>query len=174
MFDDFCNTIKIICLENINSEELFSKIKCHLMKYKPLELNEIIEEKIDLDYDKIKKNIIQNNNRDAYYKYFLYNSDLFDIVHIKWLKNCESKIHDHPESGCIMFIINDGKLNETIYYNNHNGNIIKTCTNTLNCGDITFIKANKKLHKIKAKMYTESIHIYIPGNYKTNYYSINK
>ena len=43
-----------------------------------------------------------------------YSNDIFELVLICWDKNSETKIHDHPIKGCILYLI-DGKLEEELF-----------------------------------------------------------
>lgn len=168
MFRNFVDKIKSIIILKKTEEEIYKDITKILRYYEPEKLNEIIENEIDYNYDKNKIKVINNNNY-PYYKYLLYSSELFDIVNIKWMKNSISNIHDHPSKGCIMYVINDGKLTENIYINSKDI-IFRSGTNKLTYGKISYIKGNKYLHKIYANEFTETLHIYIPGNYKCNEY----
>ena len=96
MFDDLVNKIKIICSETRDCDEIYENIINILKSYNPNFLNEIIENEIDFNYENIKI-ITVNEDTNPYYKYYLYNSRLFDIIHIKWTKNSETKIHDNPK-----------------------------------------------------------------------------
>jgi hypothetical protein len=104
-------------------------------------------------------------NVNGYNKYIIYSSDMFDIILIKWDKKCESKIHDHPNKGCLLKILS-GKLCEEVYDNKLN--IIKS--NILEKFDISYRIGNEILHKIIAFEDSYSLHIYIPGRYKPIYY----
>lgn len=144
---------------------VIDKINLLLLNYKPEELNEYIEEYIDENPDLEK--ITCNNNGYKYYKYILYSSESFDLIHIKWEKFAESKIHDHPEIGCVLMVLNDGKLTEDVYVKSEYSKIlIKTEQNKLFYQNIGFQKSNKILHKITANEYTETLHVYLPGKYR--------
>lgn len=114
-----------------------------------------------------KKIIEIKNSNDSYTKYILETSDKFDFVYIKWNKNSSTKIHDHPEKGCIVKILS-GKLFEELY---NNLDVIKyEKTNILTPNMISYRIGKTILHKIIAQENSESIHIYIPGYYNsTNY-----
>jgi predicted metal-dependent enzyme (double-stranded beta helix superfamily) len=170
MFKNFVDKIDIICKNNTDTTIIYEKVKKILLEYKPEELNEIIEEELDINYDNIKKYEMKMKN-NVYYKYILYNSSIFDIIHIKWEKGCESKIHDHPTMGCILYVINDGEIMEHNYFKNYDGKLLRNKTKILKYGKIGYKIGKKTLHKIKANSYTETLHIYIPGNYKPTYYN---
>ena len=171
MFDDFVENIKIICENAFSNEEIHFKVKEIFNNLNVDNFNEIIEDYIDINYYDIKQTTV-NANQNPYYKYILYNSELFDIVHIKWTKNSESKIHDHPKNGCVVMVLNDGKLSEHTFLNSIKLNkIMRINTETLMYKDIGYKIADRELHKIKAEAYTETLHVYIPGNHKLKYYN---
>jgi hypothetical protein len=167
MFDRVIESIQHIC--NYREMNIKEKINLILLNYKPEELNEFIEEYIDLHPDLEK--YTYNTNGYNYYKYILYSSQEFDIVHIKWEKYAQSRIHDHPNIGCVLMVLNDGKIKEDIYFKSEYNNIlIKSNQKRLQYGDMGFIKSNTYLHKITAVEYTETLHIYLPGKYTPNIY----
>lgn len=92
--------------------------------------------------------------------YFIQSKD-YDIVLINWEKDAITKIHDHPEIGCHLVVVS-GLLEETLY----SDNIIKT---KIYPNQSSFRKGNDK-HTIKALEKSQSIHIYMPGFYKPNYF----
>lgn len=64
-----------------------------------------------------------------------------------------------------------GKLKEDVYENNENNNNIKMLkTNYLNVNDIGYKCGNIILHKITAKEYSVSLHIYMPPNFIQSIY----
>ena len=135
---------------------LYYEIKNILIKLD----NEILLKELD-NYKFI--NII---NMDGYNKFIIYSSDIFDIILIKWDKNCQSKIHDHPNKGCLIKILS-GKLCEELYddkLNKIESNVL------LQKFDISYRIGNEILHKIIASEDSYSLHIYIPGRYKPIYY----
>lgn len=171
MFYEIIENIKTICEQAYTCEEIHYNVNELFNNLDVDKFNESIEDYIDDNYDDIKTTII-NENKNPYYKYILYNSELLDIVHIKWTKNSESKVHDHPKSGCIVFVLNDGKLSEHTFLNSSKLNkIMRINTDTLMYRDIGYKIGDNELHKIKADEYTETIHVYIPGNHKIKYYT---
>jgi len=133
-------------LRNINNEELLN------------ELNE---------YKFIKKIIKQNFMSDNIYeKKIIYNSDKFDIILIDWQTNSYTKIHDHPDKGCIVKVLDNGIL----YEENFDKNLYLMNINTLKKNDIGYKIGNNILHKIICKKNAKSLHIYIPGNFECTSY----
>ena len=173
LIDNICkNCIKYNKIEDI--ENLYHEIKNILLEID----NEILLKELD-NYKFV--NII---NLNEYNKYFIYSSDIFDIILIKWNKNCQSKIHDHPNKGCLLKILS-GKLCEEVYddkLNKIESNILRSKLDlapnrtsvlthvVLEKSEISYRIGNKILHKIIAFEDTYSLHIYIPGRYKPNYY----
>jgi cysteine dioxygenase len=103
-----------------------------------------------------------------YFKTKVYSNIFIDIFVICWNFTQNSKIHDHPENGCLMRIL-QGELQEDLYIqNNATYQFIKT--NILKKDDITYKEGNCCLHNIISPDKAISLHIYSPPNYKTNYY----
>jgi hypothetical protein len=95
----------------------------------------------------------------------LFENESFSLVFIKWNLNSFTKIHDHPDKGCIMRVLNGSLKEETFSLRL---NLIST--NVLTDDKIGYKKGNKILHKITALKDSMSLHVYIPGYYKVNNY----
>ena len=111
------------------------------------------------------------NCENSYIRCVVKQHELLDIYIISWSPNCESQIHDHPDNGCILKIL-DGELQEDEYINENNC-ISFSKTNILKEGLIGFKSKNKILHKIinKENKVTVSLHLYSKGGYKSvSYY----
>jgi len=103
-----------------------------------------------------------------YNKNYLYSCESFDLVLICWKKGQYTQIHDHPNFCCLVKVL-EGELLEEEYLNLDCGlqlNELKILTNRM----ITNKKQKEILHKIMANEDTISLHLYVPGNYKPNYY----
>ncbi len=171
LFDNFVSQIRYICYETKDCDEIYENIMHVLKNYNPGLLNEIIENEIDMNYNNVEIQTLDENN-NPYYMYQLYNSKLFDIIHIKWTKKSSTRIHDNPKLGCFIYTLNDGKLIQHIYQNSIIFNrLIRYNSDKLTYGKIGYINGNIELHKLCAEEYTETLHICIPGNYKTKYYN---
>ena len=144
-------------------EDLFSK--CHdlvdiriRLYTEPDMLNYIDLKKVINHY----KNYLNSNNR--YYKIHLFTINNMECFFILWDKNSESKIHDHPENGCVFKVLY-GSLDEVLY-NTNDITIFKE--NQYDTGYIGYIDNKKGYHKIMNKNhsdYTVSIHFYSPPGY---------
>ena len=118
------------------------------------------------DYKFINESIHSQFMSDNVYKRkIIYSSEQFDIILIEWEINSFTKIHDHPEKGCIVKIL-DGIL----YEENFDRSLYLMNINTLKKNDIGYKIGNNILHRIICKKPAKSLHIYIPGNYKCNYF----
>ncbi len=105
-------------------------------------------------------------NPDKYMKTLVYRNNIYDIYVISWNKNQESPIHDHPDKGCIMTIL-DGNIEELLYDNELN--LIKTLE--YKAGDVTYIDNNIGFHKMKTIDKCITLHIYSPPLYSMNIYN---
>jgi cysteine dioxygenase len=111
-----------------------------------------------------------NFNKEKYVKNTVYQNDLFDILIICWNLNQSSDIHDHPENGCLVKIL-EGSIVEECY--TESINIIST--NKLTKNDISYQEGKSGLHKIInpcSRIRAISMHIYSPPNYTPIFYKI--
>lgn len=154
IIENLINDIHKIIKENNSNIMIYTNIKNILQNINNINLLDELN-----DYKFI--NIIDN----IYKKKTIYNSDLFDIILIEWQNNSYTKIHDHPEKGCIVKIL-DGILYEEIF----DEKLYLMNINTMKENDIGYKIGNKILHRIICKKLAKSLHIYIPGNFKSNYY----
>jgi predicted metal-dependent enzyme (double-stranded beta helix superfamily) len=106
-------------------------------------------------------------NEDKYNKKTVYQDDNFEIVIISWKIYQETRVHDHPEKGCVMRVL-EGSLMETEYLNV--AGIQKMSSNILHKDDINWKRGKKLLHKICALKNSISMHIYCPSKYVAKFY----
>ena len=132
-------------LQNINNIDLLNELNNYKF------INETIQKQFMCD--------------KIYKRKIIYSSEQFDIILIEWEINSFTKIHDHPEKGCIVKIL-DGLL----YEENFDKNLYLMNINILKNNDIGYKISNNVLHRIICKKTAKSLHIYIPGNYKCNYF----
>lgn len=119
--------------------------------------------KIQFDYNKYISFSDLNYKRNL-----ICSSNCVDIYLICWKKGQKSKIHDHPEKGCIMYVLS-GKLTENIYHRDFNEKLSYISSKILNENDVAYNFGIKILHQIIAESDTMSLHIYHKG-YVPNYY----
>lgn len=110
---------------------------------------------------------IYSNNKNTYNRVKLtqFSNDIFEMILICWNENSETKIHDHPENGCLLYVI-DGSMVEYSYDNN----LQLLDTNELKQKNVSYMDNSFGLHKIKCNQKTLSLHIYSPPNHKITYY----
>jgi hypothetical protein len=114
------------------------------------------------------KNYI-NYTEVCYNRQLVVRNDLFDILVISWKKDQKSKIHDHPDKGCLMIVM-QGEIHENLFVNKDN-NVIKINENKLKIGDIGYKERNHILHDIAGMENSVSLHIYAPPFYCPKYFS---
>ena len=114
---------------------------------------------------------ISSTKNNFYNKTLVYQSTELEMYIITWPINSESKIHDHPENGCIMKILSGEVLEEE--YANISESPKYVNTNILTCGKIGFKKGKELLHKIKniSNDVAVSIHFYTKCEYDANIYN---
>jgi len=145
--------ININCINNLS--ELGNQITDNLANSKLINLTNIMEQYNGNDwYDYI-------HVKDPYYKELVYKNNLIEIFVITWSINESSKIHTHPDNGCLMKILY-GSLTEEKYDNG----LKLIQTNLLNRDKVSYIEGNKILHKIiNQNKISVSLHIYSPPNF---------
>ena len=144
---------------------LFLTINNKLKKGQKLkDLKSILEEYNGVDW----KDYITFNN-EKYTRNTVFINNNIELIIISWNNNQTSGIHDHPENGCLMKIL-QGELDEHNYEINENKlNLL----NIRNCkeGSIGYKEGELGLHNIINKdNKTVSLHIYSPPNYKSKKY----
>lgn len=169
MYKHFIGKLTRIC-ESESSQKIFHDINNLYKMFTPDALGKAINDEIVRNFDITKLNVIKNEN-SSYYKYSLIKTDNFDIFDIKWKKDSFSKIHDHPDKGCIVYMYNQGNLTELNFINSNN-ELRFICNKNITQGNISYKISNKYLHQIKCNTYSETLHIYIPGNFKMKCYSL--
>ena len=146
-------------------KELFDNITTKLHSGEHLmHLDNILEEYKAQDWhDHIKFSDIR------YVKNLVFSNEYIDVFIICWNINQSSGIHDHPENGCLMKVL-DGKLREDVYTKNNNQYEFM-CSSTLEKDGIAYKEGNQCIHNIiNAVDKTISLHIYSPSGFKTTYY----
>ena len=151
-----------LSVQNLNTYNIFIKVQQDLFMYPYVELLNLCEEYI------LKNNIeakrIENND-NFYEKFYLYENKNFSLILIKWNKDCSTKIHDHPDKGCILRVL-CGELIEESYTPKLN----KVSSVSLKLDKVGYKAGSRVLHKIIAEEESVSLHVYIPGFYTPNYY----
>lgn len=113
-----------------------------------------------------------NFDDNNYKRNLVYKDDFFDVYIICWNNNQKSEIHDHPENGCLLKIL-EGELIEKRYVKRDN-KMIKIGRNFLKNSNISYMEGKKVLHCIKnGDSKTISLHIYSPPNYKPKKFKKN-
>lgn len=151
-----------LSVQDLNNYNIFIKVQKNLFLYTYMDLLNICEKYI-INKKIIPKRIEHNNK--FYEKFYLYENKNFSLILIKWNKDCESRIHDHPDKGCVLRILN-GELLEESYTPKLN----KINSVSLKLDKIGYKVGSCVLHKIIAKEDSVSLHVYIPGFYTPNYY----
>ena len=112
-----------------------------------------------------------NFKNDTYNKELIYRNNYFEMVLISWNKNQISPIHDHPNNGCVLKIM-DGVLIEE-KYKKKNKEIELLNISKYEKNSVSYMIGDKILHKIiNLDQPTNSLHIYSPPNYIINKYKL--
>ena len=94
---------------------------------------------------------LQNNN---------FSKDIYGMYLVVWNPYCETSIHNHPEGGCLMKIL-EGNITQHKFRSNE----MLTETQELRKNDICYINDNIGLHRISNNNmnYSYSLHLYSPA-----------
>jgi len=104
--------------------------------------------------------------KDPYNRKIVYKNDSIEIIVITWSKNQSSRIHTHPENGCLMRILY-GELIEEKY----NRNLELLGRSIIKKDNISYIEGDVITHKIiNSNQISVSLHIYSPPNYSAKYF----
>lgn len=100
-----------------------------------------------------------------------FSNELFEIVIICWNNNQSSKIHDHPNNGCVLKVL-QGELKEEIYNKQIIDNNVMYNYEKTNICLLGYMEKNNKIHKIiNNDVKSVSIHVYSPPDYKPKVYN---
>jgi predicted metal-dependent enzyme (double-stranded beta helix superfamily) len=142
-------------------DELVNNIKTEINNGKSLcELGDCITNYRGNDWKDYKK----------YCRNKIYQDDTIEILLICWNHNQQSGIHDHPDNGCILTIL-EGSLVEEVY-RKINNKLVMIKSNNISKGNISYQIGSYGLHNIvNSKDRSVSLHIYSPPNYKPIFHS---
>jgi len=120
----------------------------------------------------VNKNILSSYNstdwkqyisfdKQDYKKNLVYRDNNFEMFVVCWLPNQKTKIHNHPEGGCLLKIL-EGNMIEELY----DKNFVLQENNNLVMSDVIYIDDSIGIHKMKNnEENTISLHIYSPPNF---------
>jgi hypothetical protein len=103
---------------------------------------------------------IQETGSD-FYKVKIYLSKNFEIILIIWKEGYSTPLHNHPENGCIIKVLEGNLIEEII--NNKQKQI-----NNFILGNVSYMHDNKGFHKISSIKNSYSLHIYSPPGFYDN------
>ena len=131
-----------------NLQELFN-----IFSYKIDNCNNLLDCVKDLvNYNGVdwQKYIVKNNN---YHKEIIYCNDKIEIYIITWMPNASTRIHDHPNKGCLVKVL-EGELTETEFINRENLELHSyTSCNNIFYNNTNILKKNDIGFKIKNEIY---------------------
>lgn len=141
-------------MNNLNC--LINNLSKNFNKNNFIKLKEIVESYNGNDW---KDNVSFNKNN--YTRNKIFENENFNIFILGWSENQESPIHNHPDNGCIMKIL-DGELIEELY--NEDKVLLKK--SLIKKDEVTYINNLIGVHKIINKnLKTVTLHVYSPPNF---------
>lgn len=116
--------------------------------------------------------ILQNNGYNTYNKKLIFGSEILDMVIITWPVQSKSKIHDHPDYGCIAKLLYGELVEDEYVYVSESPVHINTNFLKVKDNKFSFKKGKEILHKISnnSNDMAVSLHFYSKGGYKMNIY----
>tara|TARA_B100000674_G_scaffold325840_1_gene271678 strand:- start:116 stop:568 length:453 start_codon:yes stop_codon:yes gene_type:complete len=131
------------------------------------ELNYLLEEYDDKDWEEYV-----NFSDKGYTRNLIFRNKKYEIYLICWNTKQMSFIHNHPNNGCILKVL-QGQLTEH-KYNTESLELIESMNHII--GSISYIDDNIGYHRVgnESKEQAISIHIYSPPNFVSNLFEIKK
>ena len=104
----------------------------------------------------------------TYNRELIYTSPEYDLVIITWCKNQGCAIHNHPENGCTVKILENSITEEL--YDSKNMNMIQS--KIYKKDEIMYIDDSIGYHRMcnKENEPCISLHVYAPGKYKPKFF----
>lgn len=152
-----------------NLEQLAEKINKELEKGERLrDLSEVVLNYRGDDWRNYAKFSTGHYKRNRVYK-----DDKIEIIIICWNIFQKSKIHDHPNNGCLLRPMK-GDLIEKIY-KNCGGKLRKMEKRSIYKNGCSYMEGDRKLHKIvnKKNKRVITLHVYSPPGYHPRVYKKN-
>lgn len=108
---------------------------------------------------------------DHYTRNLVYRDNNIEVLIICWNRQQGSRIHDHPENGCIVKLLT-GKLFEELYDLSHENRPVLKSSREINANMISYQEGSRGLHKITnpTDQVAVSIHVYSPPNHQIKLY----
>ena len=152
----------------MNLQELFNLINENIKQTDKKNINHLYN--IIKDYNGTDWKQYRKVNKETYNKILVNSNENFDMYIITWNNYQKSKIHNHPENGCIYKIL-EGHLIEE----NYDDKLTLVGIKSLFIDRIGYIDDFIHLHRMNnyKNNISVSLHIYSPSNFKTTYYDDN-
>ena len=149
----------------MNLQELFKLINQNIKKKDKKNIKDLYN--IIKDYDGTDWIEYRKVNKETNNKILVDRNENFDMYIITWNNYQKSKIHNHPENGCIYKIL-EGHLIEE----NYDDKLRLVGIKSLFIDCIGYIDDFIYLHRMNnyKNNICVSLHIYSPPNFKTTYY----
>jgi len=108
--------------------------------------------------------------KDGYKRNLVFINDHIEMLILCWDRGQISGIHDHPDSGCVMAVL-EGELKEDSYLK-MDSQIVHNFSVIGKPGDVFYKKGSTGLHNIlnTPDKCSVSLHIYSPPNYNPKFY----
>jgi len=145
-----------------NFQDIIRKVKSHLSSDQSAKLVTLKTWLEEIDVTDWKQKVSFCN--EHYNRVIIHQEELFEVILICWKGGQASSIHDHPNRGCLVKIL-QGCLNDEVFSNN------ESFRNEYPLKSVLHISNQIGVHKMENKCTEDaiSLHIYAPGFYKPNF-----
>lgn len=111
----------------------------------------------------------EHYNTEHYARTLVHIDDHMEMLVLCWDINQGCPVHDHPENGCLVRIL-QGEVTEKVYIMNEKPEFLSQ--SILPCGGITYKEGDRLLHEIynHSGHRAASLHIYSPPHYRPRYF----
>jgi len=114
-----------------------------------------------------KTKVVFTENK--YNRIKLFSNKNFEVYLICWLENQESRIHNHPEQGCVLKLL-EGSLEEQLFFK-EDENLRKYREKNILLNTVSYTHDIFGFHKIKANENSVSIHVYSPPDFAPTFFN---
>jgi hypothetical protein len=120
---------------------------------------------MNLDTSNIYGLEFYTHNKPEFSRRRIWSNELYEIILISWSSNFKSPIHDHPDNGCFVKVL-EGTFKETIY----NSSLEEIETKLLHINNVSYLHNKIGFHTIQNMTSKQglTLHVYSPPNYKIN------
>jgi predicted metal-dependent enzyme (double-stranded beta helix superfamily) len=106
----------------------------------------------------------------GYMRHLIYRHELFEILLLCWNPMQSTALHDHPEQGCVLKVLQGTLWEEKYKIGIHE----PFQTASLEAGSVGFMDNTMGIHRVtnKGELPAVSLHVYAPAGYQANLFEV--